>query len=110
MITGREDVVARHFDQACQLSQRGAFVIIGMAKTEIDAVPLIIKFWMPGSRPLDKLSDPLQFFLAFRSKTFEAIRIVNTTRLCFLSHEVYYLGEDWLGGSERISAITGARI
>src|SRR4030095_2263864 len=97
MITGREDVVARHFDQACQLSQRGAFVIIGMAKTEIDASLLIIKFWMPGTRPLDKLGDPLHFFLAFRSKTFEAIRIINKTRLCFLSHEVDYLSEDRLG-------------
>ena len=35
-----------------------------------------------------------------RSKTFEAIKIVNKTRLCFLSHEVDYLSEDRLGGSE----------
>ena len=57
MIAGREDVVARDFDQASQFSQRRAFVVIGMAKTQINTVPLVIKLGMCGACLLDKFSN-----------------------------------------------------
>ena len=97
MITGRKDVVARDSDQACQLSKRCAFVVIGMAETEVNAVPLIIKLWMPGPCFLDKFGNLFHLFLIFGSKALEAIGIVNKTRSCFVSHEVDDLGENWLG-------------
>src|SRR6266540_5959836 len=96
MIAGCEDVVARDFDHACQLSERRAFVVISVAKTEVNAVPLIIKLWMPGPCLLDKFGNVFHLFLIFGSKPLEAIGIVNKTRLCFLSHEVDYLGENCL--------------
>src|ERR1043166_5571162 len=97
MIAGREDVVARNFDQTCQLSEHRAFVVIRVAKAEVNAVSLVIKLWMPSSSLLNKLGDPIHFFLAFGSKTFETIRIVNKTRFCYLSHKVDHLSKDRLG-------------
>src|SRR4026209_462721 len=97
MIASREDVVARDFDQACQLSERRAFVVIDVAKAQVNTVPLVIKLWMPGSCLLDKSGNVFHLFFIFRSKTFEPIRIINKTCLRFLSHEVDYLGEHSLG-------------
>ena len=96
MIAGREDVVARDFDQACQLSECRAFVIIGVAKTQVNTVPLVIKLWMPGSCLLDKFGNVFHLFFIFGREAFETIGIVDKTRLCFLSHIVDYFGEDWL--------------
>jgi hypothetical protein len=42
MITRREDVFSRDFDQARQLGERRTLMVIGMAKTQINCVPLVI--------------------------------------------------------------------
>src|SRR5215831_9229192 len=110
MIAGREDFIARDTDQACQLSKGRALVVVGVAKTEIDAVSLIIKFWMASPHLLNELRNLLHFFLAFRSKTFEAIGIVNETGLRFLCHKIDYLGEHGLRCREQLNVIPGAAI
>ena len=96
MIAGREDVVARDVDQARQLSQRRPFVVIGVAKTQVNAIPLVIKFWMRGPGLFDKSGNVFHLFFIFGREAFETIGIVNETRLCFLSHVVDYLSEDRL--------------
>src|SRR5206468_10952569 len=96
MIAGREDVVARDFDQACQLSQRRAFVVVGMAKTQVNTVPLIIKLWMRGPGLFNKSGNALHLFFIFGGEAFETIGIVDKTSLCFLSHEVDYFSQDRL--------------
>src|SRR6266498_3018752 len=97
MIAGCEDVVARDFDHACQLSERRAFVVISVAKTEVNAVPLVIKLWMPGPCLFDKFGNVFHLFFILGSEAFETIGIVDKTGLCFLCHVVDYLSEDRLG-------------
>src|SRR4030095_5345859 len=109
MIAGREDVVARDFDQACQLSERRSFVIISMTKTEVNTVPLIIKLWVPGPCLFDKFGNAFHLFFVLGCKPFEPTRIIDKTGLCFLSHIVDYLGEDWLGWREQLSMVGRAQ-
>ena len=97
MIAGREDVFAPDFDQARQLSERRAFVVIGVAKTQVNAVSLVIKLWMPGSCLLDKFGNVFHLFFTFGREAFETIGIVDKTGLCFLTHVVDDFSEDWLG-------------
>src|SRR4026208_261793 len=110
MIASREDVVARDFDQACQLSERRAFVVIDVAKAQVNTVPLVIKLWMPGSCLLDKSGNVFHLFFIFGCEAFETIGIVDKTGLCFLSHVVDDFSEDWLGRREQLSMIARAAI
>ena len=43
MIARREDLFARDIDQAGKLSERRAFVVIGMTKTQVNRVALVIE-------------------------------------------------------------------
>src|SRR6266496_2840635 len=96
MIASREDVVTRDFDQACQFSQRRALVVIGMAKTQVNTVPLVIKLWMRGAGLFNKSGNVFHLFFIFDSESLETIGIVDKTGLCFLSHEVDYFSQDRL--------------
>src|SRR4029453_5461423 len=51
---------------------------------------------MPGARLLDKIRNALHFLVVLRDETFETLRIVDKTRLCFLGHEVDNLSEHGL--------------
>ena len=68
-----------------------------MAKTQVNAVPLVIKLSMRGPGLFDKSGNVFHLFFIFGREAFETIGIVNETRLCFSSHVVDYLGENRLG-------------
>ena len=80
MIAGGEGLFARDFDQALEFCERGAFVIIGVAKAEENRVVLIVKFRMRGARFVDELDDARHLFFVLRDQTFRAVHFVNDSR------------------------------
>jgi len=50
MVARRENVFARNLQEARQLGERRAFVVISVTKTQIDCVPLVIQVRVLGSR------------------------------------------------------------
>ena len=110
MIARRENIFASNFQKTRQLRQRRPFVVIGVAKTQVNRVQLIIQVRVRSSRSLDKFGDALHFFIVFRNETFEPFRMVNQTRFCFFRHELDYFGEDRLGRRKQFGVIARAAL
>ena len=77
MIPRCEDVLTRDIQQTRKLSQRRAFVIIGVTKTQINCVALIIQLRVSCSRPLNKFGNAVHFLVIFRDETFETFGMVK---------------------------------
>ena len=60
VIAGRENVFARNVGQPRKFGQSGAFVIIGVAKTKVNRVALIIELGLMPARLFD---ETLKLFL-----------------------------------------------
>src|SRR2546430_3242276 len=96
MIARGENVLTRDVDQARELGERRALVIVRVTKTKIDRVALIIKFRVLAARAFDELDDTIHFSLIFRSQTFQALGVVKQLGLRVLVYEIDYFGQDRL--------------
>ena len=77
MIAGGENVIARDLDQARELGQGCAFVIIGVAKSKINRVALIIELRFFRARLFDEFHDAVHFLVAFGSQAFQSLGVIN---------------------------------
>src|SRR6266496_3638550 len=94
MVAGRENVFPRNPQEARQLGERCAFVVISMTKTQINCVPLVIQVRMLGSRSFNKLGDARHFFIVLCHKPLETLGVVNKTRFRVSVHEIHDFGKD----------------
>ena len=97
MIARRENVFARNLDQAGKFGQGRAFVIIGVAKPEINRVALIVKLRFGIAGPLNELNNAVHFRLVFGPQTFEPLGVIKQLRSRLLSDEIDNLGQSRLG-------------
>src|SRR6266496_217168 len=104
----RENVFARNFQEARQLSERRAFMVISVTKPQVNRVTLVIQVWVLGSRSFDKLYDALHFFFILCYKPLEALSLVNKTRVCFPVHEIYHFRQDQVSRRKQFSVISCA--
>src|ERR1700682_3055889 len=102
MIAGRENVFARDVEQTSKLSERGAFVIIGVTESEEDGVALIIELRLFPARVFDELGDALHFFLARGDESRWALGFINDARFRFLIHKIDNLSEDGLRRGKKV--------
>ena len=93
MIAGRENVLTRNLDQAGQLGERRAFVIIRMTKAEIDRVALVIEFGLRSAGLFNKLGHAVHLFLAARDQSFRSVPIVEQARLGAMGDKLDNLGQ-----------------
>ena len=107
MIAGGESLFARDFDQALQFRESCAFVIIGMAKPEVNRVVLIIKIRMRGARFVDELNDARQLFLILRDQALRSVCFVDDARAGLLVHEIEHFRENGRGGGVELGVIAG---
>ena len=105
MVTRGENIFARHFDQARQLGQRRAFVVIGVAKTQIYRVALVVELRMIRARVFDELGNPVHLFVTAGDQAFQALGLIDQTRFCLLIHKIDHLGEDRLGQLKEFSVL-----
>ena len=88
MIAGSENVFARDLDQAPELSQCRALVVIGVTKAQINGVALIMKLGLLPPCLLDELRYAVHFLFALRDQACRTFRLVNDARLRFFIHKV----------------------
>src|SRR6266404_7221626 len=106
MVARRENVFSRNLQEARQLGERRAFVVISVTKTQINGIPLVIQGRVLGSRPFDKLDDPLHFFIALCHKSLETLGVVNKTRFRVLVHEIHDFGKDRVSRRKQFGVIS----
>ena len=94
MVASGENVFARNVDQPRELGQRCAFVIIGMAKPEINSVALIIELRLLRARPFDEFNDAVHFFVTICPQAFQPLRVINQLGFGFLGHEIDDFGQN----------------
>src|SRR5713101_6521446 len=63
MIARGENVFARDVDQTRELAERRALVIIGVTKTKVNGVALVIEFRLSGPGLVDESRHPIHFFI-----------------------------------------------
>src|ERR1043166_2676463 len=110
MITGGKNVVPRDTDQASELGQGRAFVIVGVAKAQIDGIALIMEFRLFRARLLDELRNPVHLFVIRRDQTFQTFGMINQARFCFLIYKIDNLGEDGLRRVKKLSVLERATL
>src|SRR5262249_38032691 len=110
MITRRKDVFARDIQQASQLSQRRALVVIGVTETQINSIALIIQFRMPSARFVDKIRDAVHLYLAFGGEPFEAFGVVDQTRFRLIRGEIHKFGQDGTSRRKQVGMISRASL
>src|SRR3954471_7731198 len=91
MIPSCEDVLARDIQQTRKLRKRRALVIIGMTKTKVNSIPLVIQLRMSGTRLVHKIRNAVHLFLTFRGEPFKSGGIVDETRLGLRGSKIYEL-------------------
>jgi hypothetical protein len=94
VIARGEDLLARHINQPAKLRQRRAFMIIGVAKTQPDRVPLIMKLRVRLAHAIDELRDPIHLLLALCNETFRRAAEINDPSAGFLFHELENLSQN----------------
>src|SRR5205823_11680427 len=57
VIASRENVFARDIQQTRQLSERRAFVVISVTKTQVNPIPLVIELRMARTRLPNEVRD-----------------------------------------------------
>src|SRR5215470_2099909 len=100
MIPSGENIFAWDVDQTRELGQYRAFVIVGVTKSQINCVALIIEFRLITTSGLDKFDDPVHLFVILGSQSLQTLGMVNQLCLCFLSHEINDFGQNPLCRSE----------
>ena len=86
------------FDQTCQFSERRAFVVISVAKTQVNPVALVIKLRMARLvLARMKFGNVFHLFFTFGGEAFETFGVVDQTGFCFLRRVVDDFSEDWPG-------------
>jgi hypothetical protein len=108
VIARGEDLFTGDFQQARQFGEGGALVIIGVTKTQIDSVPLVIEFRLLGAGLVDEARDEIHLFLAFGDQAGWAVAFVDDASFCFLIHEINHLREHRRGGIEKFGVIPSA--
>src|SRR6266436_3998110 len=106
MVARRENVFSRNPQEARQLGERRAAVVISVTKTQINCVPLVIQVRVLGSRTFDKLNDARHFFIILCHKPLETLGLVNKTRLRFSVHEIHDFGKDQVSARKQFSVIS----
>src|SRR5438270_174330 len=96
MIAASEDVFARDIEQPRQFDQSCAFVIIGVTKTKVNGVALIVEFWLFCPRLINKLSHAIHLLLTGRDQSSRPVDFINDAGLRFLVYEVDHFSEDGL--------------
>src|SRR2546423_10230615 len=110
MIPCCEDVLARDIQQTRKLSQRRALVIIGVTKTQINAIPLVIQLRISGPRPANEIGETIHLFLGFGGEPFESLGIVDETRLGMAGGKIYELREHRISRRKQIGVIARTSI
>src|SRR5436309_366902 len=110
MVARRENVFSRNLQEARQLGERRAFVVISMTKTQIYCVPLVIQVRVLASRSFDKLDDALHFFIALCHEPLEAVGLVNKTRLRPSIHEIHDFGQHRVSRRKQFGVISRAAL
>ena len=82
-------------------------MVIGMAKSQVNCVPLIMELRLLFSRPVDECRYPLQFFLVLRDQTLQPSAVVKKARLRLVIHEINNLGQDSASGMEKVGMFAG---
>src|SRR5437773_4294094 len=106
MVARRENVFARNLQEARQLGERRAFVVINVTKTQIDCVPLVIQVRVLGSRFFDKRDDARDFFIVLCHKPLETLGVVNKTRLRVSVYEIHDFGKDRVSRRKQFGVIS----
>ncbi len=94
VIAGGEGLLARNFEQPLQFREGRAFMVIRVAKTQVNGVVLVVEFWMRGARFVDEFDDARHFFLVLRDQTLRAVCVVQDARACFAFYELDHLCVD----------------
>src|SRR5262249_48468490 len=110
MIPRCEDVLALDVQQTRKLSQHRALVIIGVTKTQVNSISLVIQLRMSGTRLPDKIRDAIHLFLAFGGKPFKAVGIEDETRLGLVRGKIYELRQDRMSRRKQFGMIACASI
>src|SRR2546423_67811 len=105
MIARCENTLARDFQQTRQFTQRCSFVVIGMTKTQVNGIALIIQIRVVTSGALDEFGDLIHFVVACRDKTFEAFAFINESRLSLSVHEIYDFSKNGISRTKQVAVI-----
>jgi hypothetical protein len=110
MVARRENVFSRNLQEARQLGERRAFMVISVTKTQINCIPLVIQVRVLGSRSFDKLEDPPHFLIALCHKSLETLGVVNKTRFRVLIHEIHDFGKDRVSRRKQFGVVSRAAL
>ena len=110
MIARGENVFARDVDQTRELAEGGALVIIGVTKTKVNGVALVIEFRLFGPRFVDESRHAVHFFIARGNNASRTFWLVNHARFRFLIHEIDHLRDHGRGRSEKLGVFARAAL
>src|SRR6266436_770463 len=108
MVARRENVFSRNPQEARQLGERRALVVISVTKTQINCIPLVIQVRVLGSRSFDKLDDARHFFIVLCHKPFKTLGVVNKTRLGSSVYEIHDFGKDRVSRKKQFGVVSRA--
>src|SRR5215469_8333475 len=110
MVPRCKDVFARNIQQTRKLCERRALVIIGVTKTQVDSIPLVIQLRMAGTCLPDKIRKAVHLLFAFGDEPFQSLRIVDQTRFGLSCNEIHEFSQDRTSGQKQIGVISRATL